>query len=318
MLAISMGKLGHSSQKLTKNMDEKLVPLMGVMGAFIFASQMINFTIPGTGSSGHIGGGILLAVMLGPHAAFLSLSGVLLIQSLLFADGGLLALGCNIFNLGLIPCFIAYPLIFQRITKPALTNKRIAIGSILAVVVGLQLGSMCVILQTLVSDVTNLSIGTFALLMQPIHLAIGLVEGVITAAIIHFIHQHQPHLIEKHSLPNENSPSRSGLLLALVGLFLIIGGFASLYASEHPDGLEWSLKGASGLLEFENNGLIHQLAQRWQKATAFLPDYTFKDAFGHPWISGTSLSGILGGVASMLLVWLTGRMILRSKRKARC
>ncbi len=79
-----------------------MIPLMGVLGAFIFAAQMINFTIPGTGSSGHLGGGMILAILLGPHAAFLVMASVLTVQALFFADGGLLALGCNIWNLGVL------------------------------------------------------------------------------------------------------------------------------------------------------------------------------------------------------------------------
>ena len=78
---------------------------MGVMGAFVFAAQMINFTIPGTGSSGHLCGGMMLTALLGPYAAFLTMIGVLLIQCLLFADGGLLALGCNIWNMAFLRVF---------------------------------------------------------------------------------------------------------------------------------------------------------------------------------------------------------------------
>jgi len=81
--------------------------LMGVLAAFVFASQMINFSIPGTGSSGHIGGGLLLAILLGPESAFLSMVSILTVQALFFADGGLLALGCNNINIGFFPCFIA-------------------------------------------------------------------------------------------------------------------------------------------------------------------------------------------------------------------
>ena len=92
----------YSARKVQNQLDDKKIPLMGVLGAFLFAAQMINFAIPGTGSSGHLGGGLLLAILLGPHAAFLTLASVLTIQALFFADGGLLALGCNIFNLGFI------------------------------------------------------------------------------------------------------------------------------------------------------------------------------------------------------------------------
>ena len=105
----------YSAKKLKNNLDEHKVPLMGVLGAFIFAAQMINFTIPATGSSGHLGGGMILAILLGPTAAFLVMASVLTVQALFFADGGLLALGCNIFNLGFFPCFIAFPFIYKRI-----------------------------------------------------------------------------------------------------------------------------------------------------------------------------------------------------------
>ena len=115
MWAAAAGLIAYSSSRVKKELDDGKVPLMGVLGAFIFAAQMINFTIPGTGSSGHLGGGMILAILLGPHAAFLVMASVLIVQALMFADGGLLALGCNIFNLGFFPCFVAYPLIYKKI-----------------------------------------------------------------------------------------------------------------------------------------------------------------------------------------------------------
>jgi cobalt/nickel transport system permease protein len=115
---------------------------MGVAGAFVFAAQMINFSIPGTGSSGHIGGGLLLAVLLGPYAAFLVMASVLGVQALFFADGGLLALGANSFNLGFFPAFIAFPLVYRPIVGKRPTGRRIVIGSVLGAVVGLLLGAI--------------------------------------------------------------------------------------------------------------------------------------------------------------------------------
>jgi cobalt/nickel transport system permease protein len=108
MWAATGALLAYSARKVTQEIDDRKVPLMGVLGAFVFAAQMINFTIPGTGSSGHLGGGMILTVLLGPYAAFLVTASVLTVQALFFADGGLLALGCNIFNLGFFPAFIAY------------------------------------------------------------------------------------------------------------------------------------------------------------------------------------------------------------------
>ena len=128
MWAVSMGLLGYSAKKVGKEADEKKVPLMGVVGAFIFAAQMINFSIPGTGSSGHLGGGMILAILLGPYASFITIASVLFIQALFFADGGLLALGCNIFNLGFFPAFIAYPLIYRPFVKSSPSTDKSSIG----------------------------------------------------------------------------------------------------------------------------------------------------------------------------------------------
>ncbi|MDR2403395.1 MAG: energy-coupling factor ABC transporter permease, partial [Spirochaetaceae bacterium] len=113
--AVSAAAVAYSTVKIKNELGDKKVPLMAVAGAFVFAAQMINFTIPATGSSGHIGGGILLAGLLGAFPALLTIAAVLVIQCLCFADGGLLALGCNILNMGVIPCLVVYPLIFKPI-----------------------------------------------------------------------------------------------------------------------------------------------------------------------------------------------------------
>jgi len=144
----SVAAIGYSSKKLKENIDNKTIPLMGVMGAFVFAAQMINFTIPGTGSSGHIGGGMILAVILGPYAAFLAMASILTVQALFFADGGLLALGCNIWNLGIYPCFLLYPLVYKPIAGEGKDARRIAVAAIISVVIALQLGAFSVVLET--------------------------------------------------------------------------------------------------------------------------------------------------------------------------
>src|SRR5512136_1802594 len=130
MWAATAATLAYSARKVTREIDDRKVPLMGVLGAFIFAAQMVNFTIPGTGSSGHLGGGMILTVLLGPCAAFLVTASVLTVQALFFADGGLLALGCNIFNLGFFPAFIAYPLIYKKIIGRAPSTAKISVASI--------------------------------------------------------------------------------------------------------------------------------------------------------------------------------------------
>src|SRR5512136_235291 len=124
MWAATATLIAYSAKKVQQTLDDQKIPLMGVAGAFIFAAQMINFSIPATGSSGHIAGGLLLAILLGPHAAFLTMASVLTIQALLFADGGLLALGCNMFNLGFFPCFLVYPFLYKPIVGRTPTRGR--------------------------------------------------------------------------------------------------------------------------------------------------------------------------------------------------
>lgn len=180
-----------------KGMQEQKLPLMAVSGAFVFAAQMINFSIPGTGSSGHIGGGILLAGILGGPAALPVIAAVLLIQCLFFADGGLLAYGANLFNMGVIPCLCIWQIIYRPLLMRRITPKRIWIASLLSAVFGLQLGAFGVVLETTASGVTELPFSTFLALMQPIHLAIGIVEGCITAAVLTFVWQMRPQLLEE-------------------------------------------------------------------------------------------------------------------------
>lgn len=167
---------------------KKKLPTMAVMSALVFAGQMINYTIPGTGSSGHLCGGMLLSAMLGPWAGFLSMIVILAIQALFFADGGLLALGANVWNMAFYGCFVRYFLIYRPLMRGNLSagkaRLRLTLASVLGCVATLQLGAFSVVLETTLSGITALPLGAFAVLMQPIHLAIGLVEGLITAAVL--------------------------------------------------------------------------------------------------------------------------------------
>jgi len=288
---------------------------------------MINFTIPGTGSSGHIGGGLLLAIILGPHAAYLTIASVLIIQALFFADGGLLALGCNIFNLGIFPCFIAYPFIYKKIAGKNLTTTSMATAAVFAAIVGLQLGAFSVVLETVFSGISSLPFGSFIIMMQPIHLGIGLVEGLVTAGVVAFIWNARPEILEvtgENRLLGELSIKQ--VLAGLVAATLITGGLFAWFASEHPDGLEWSIMKVTGSEEIEGteDGIHHTLASV-QESTAFLPDYDLKSepaeesAAAHEGIEiaeeestwgqaniGTSISGLVGGILTLLLAGAFG------------
>jgi cobalt/nickel transport system permease protein len=296
---------------------------MGVLGAFIFAAQMINFTIPGTGSSGHLGGGMILAILLGPAAGFLTLASVLTVQALFFADGGLLSLGCNMFNLGFFPCFIAYPLIYRPIVGGRINQRRIVIGAVLSAVAGLQFGALGVVFETFFSRISDLPLETFLLLMQPIHLAIGIVEGLVTAAVVVFVWKARPEIVEMTGVPK--APGASSFAKVLVTLLIaaaLAGGLVSWFASTHPDGLEWSISRSAGKGELEppKKSLYGWLAELQEK-TAFLPDYGFrksnKEEAGDVWPAvdpGTSLSGLLGGALTLITLVLLGVLLKRRNK----
>jgi cobalt/nickel transport system permease protein len=317
MAVLSAAALGYAVKKISGGgPDEKKIPMMGVMGAFVFAGQMINFTIPGTGSSGHIGGGILLAALLGPCPALLTLASVLLIQCLFFADGGLLAYGCNVFNMGVTSCFLAYKIIFQPLVKKRLTAGRIIPASILSVVLGLQAGAFAVVLETLASGVTELPFAAFAALMQPIHLAIGLGEGIVTAAVLCYVHSVRPEILEAGVEGTKTPPSVSTkkILLVFAVLTALVGGGLSLFASAYPDGLEWAVEGVTGSAEPERNTPVHETAARVVDSTAFMPDYGFADGEEGSAL-GTSTAGIVGSVLTIILAGGAGFVIHALRRK---
>ena len=335
MWVATIGIAAYSIKKVQQDLDEKKIPLMGVMGAFIFAAQMINFSIPATGSSGHLGGGLLLAALLGPYAGFLTMASILTIQALFFGDGGLLALGCNVFNLGFYTCFVTYPLLYKGILGRGYSSKRFYSATMIAAVVGLQLGAFSVVLETLFSGRTELPFGTFVVLMQPIHLAIGIVEGLVTAAVLQFVINARPEILELRpsAQPSANSSPKKVLGgLAIAALFT--GAILSWFASQQPDGLEWSMFKTSGKEELQSPKGIHEALAAIQEKTALLPDYTFKAPADKPaelaaeksqepaaqesWPNidaGRSLSGVLGGLFTLILSTGIGTLIYLLKRR---
>jgi cobalt/nickel transport system permease protein len=330
MWVAAAGVAACSIKKIKNDMDEKKIPLMGVMGAFVFAAQMINFSIPATGSSGHLGGGLLLSVLLGPYAGFLTIASILTIQSLFFADGGLLALGCNIFNLGFFTCFIAYPFIYKQVLRKGYSPARMFIATMMAAVIGLQMGAFSVVLETLFSGKTELPFNTFVLLMQPIHLAIGIVEGLVTVAVVEFVWKARPEIIEKASHGEDlGSISLKKVISGLAFFALFTGCVLSWFASSRPDGLEWSMFRTAGVEELEASGVIYGTLGEVQQKTAFLPDYGFRDfesaeevvptqeeAEAWPAVStGTSVSGLIGGIMTLFLAGIIGMGIGMAKRR---
>ena len=347
MYAASAAAIAFAVTKLKKDdPGESKIPLMAVSGAMVFAAQMINFTIPGTGSSGHIGGGILLAAMLGPFAGLLALSAVLIIQCLFFADGGLLALGCNIFNIAVIPCLFIYPLIFKRIFSPSPNAKRIWVASVVSVVIALQLGAFGVVAQTTASGVALLPFSAFALLMQPIHLVIGIIEGLVTAAILSFVFSARPQILTSAAYGdtlaigtsagsvgtakisgspvindgenrNKTAPDTKTtkplkvviLVLACIAVVTAVG--LPLLASAYPDGLEWSIQKLTGHTEIEVSGGVFDAFASIQDRLSFMPDYDFASGSG----TGAPVAGIIGAVLVFAVALAAGLVIRASKKR---
>ncbi len=333
MWAATIGVSVYSIKKVKEEMDEKKVPLMGVMGAFVFAAQMINFSIPGTGSSGHLGGGLLLAIILGPYAGFLTMASILTIQSLFFADGGILALGCNIFNLGFYTCFLAYPFIYKKIINNEHSKKRILLASMIAAIIGLQLGAFSVVIETLLSGKTELPFSTFVFLMQPIHLAIGIVEGAVVTSIVSFVWRMRRELIENTNtgIPIGNISTKK-VIMSLAAMALVVGGVLSWFASSNPDGLEWAMFKSSGKEDLQATSSLHKTMEELQDKTAILPDYNFKETESvmsesadvnkaeKSWPSvsvGTSVSGFVGGILTLVLTFIIGFILSIFKKKSK-
>ena len=317
--AATAGLTVYSARKLKQEMDDRKLPLMGVLGAFVFAAQMINFTIPATGSSGHLGGGMILAILLGPYAAFLTMASVLTVQALFFADGGLLALGCNIFNLGFFPCFIAYPFIYKKTGGRAADpgphsagghgrrHPEPANGGVWGGAGNVVLGYFGVALLNLRADDAA---------DPPGHRHCGRPR-----------HRHGGSLCLEGPAGNPGdgatdwrrprpAPS-SRSILSLVALVVFTGGFLSWFASTHPDGLEWAIKGVTGKEEVEApKAGAHGVLAALQEKLAFLPDYDFKKPEGEaeakkeeswPDVNpGRSLAGVLGAAITLLLVGAIG------------
>jgi len=305
MYAASAVTAGVSIHRLRQDDEPQKLPTMAVTSALVFAGQMINYTIPGTGSSGHMCGGMLLSALLGPQAGFLSMIVILAIQCLFFADGGLMALGANIWNMAFYGCFVGYYLIWRPIMRGRSgmsARVRIVLASILGCVLTLQLGAFSVVLETTLSGITELPFGAFCALMQPIHLAIGLIEGVITAAVLLFVHESRPELLrdaDASGVPAKRSLKATLVILAVV--VAVVGGGLSLVASSNPDGLEWALFGNEEAGYAANMGLDEEdfgvssgaadTAAAIQETTSFLPDYAFAD---NDSAVGTTVSGLVG------------------------
>ena len=259
-------------RRSSKDFGERQVPLMGVIAAFIFAAQMINFPVAG-GTSGHLLGGALAAIVLGPWAGILVMTTVVGVQALFFQDGGLVVLGANIFNMGILTSLIGYGL-YRAVEKKGNTVKYLVTGA--AAWLSVFAGALLTSLQLWISGTASLNIVLPAML--GVHAIIGIGEALITVGAVAFIIQTRPDLINESQEKGGRGWIVTGALISLAVVLI------SPLASASPDGLERVAI---------NLGFIDQgLDAPYQ----VLPDYTL------PFLGETPVSTILAGAIGALLV----------------
>jgi cobalt/nickel transport system permease protein len=286
---ITVAVVGMAVSRTNQSLGEKQVPLMGVMAAFIFAAQMINFPVAG-GTSGHLLGGALASIVLGPWAGMLVMTAVIAVQALLFQDGGLLVMGANILNMGLLTSAIGYGL--YRAVANGSQNVKLAVTG-LAAWLSVMAGALATALQLWLSGTSNLQTVTIAML--GVHALIGVGEALITVAALGFILRTRPDLLGEGSASAEGGRGWvvAGVLIALAVVLL------SPMASGDPDGLERVAI---------NAGFI----DAGQAAPyEIVPDYTL------PFLGETPLSTILAGALGVAVVLgltiLAGRALQKNR-----
>lgn len=278
--AITIVTIGIAVSKTNKSLGEKQVPLMGVMAAFIFAAQMLNFPVAG-GTSGHFLGGALAAIVLGPWAGILVLTAVIGVQALLFQDGGLLVMGANIFNMGVLTAIIGFGL--YRSVKNRGKNTRLAVAG-LAAWLAVVASALLTALQLWFSGTTRLEIVVPAML--GVHVLIGIGEAVITVAALSFITQTRPDLLSEKATAEKGG--RSWIVVGVVVSLLAV--LLAPLASASPDGLV-RVAEEIGFLELGQSAPYK-----------ILPNYTV------PFLGETALSTVVAGAVGALV--LLGLMVV--------
>jgi len=290
VLAIAV--VGYALKRVGQDLGERQVPLMGVLAAAIFAGQMLNFTVAG-GTSGHLMGAAIATILLGPWGAIIVLTCVVGVQALIFQDGGLLALGGNIFNMGIVGVTISF--FVYRTGAKLLGGKSwgLFVSAFAAAWLSIEIASLGVGLQLALSGTSRADIAIPA--MGLIHAVIGLGEGLITVGAMAFLYATRRDLLKTGELQPVG-----GRLVWVVGLLIALGlVVASPLASAFPDGLEWVAE-QQGFLE-SAPGPIYEI----------IPDYVF------PGISNEALATIVAGIVGTLLVFIVALAVATLRRSRR-
>ncbi len=281
--------VGAALWQAKRTLPARRVPLLGLTAAFIFAAQMLNFPVA-AGTSGHLVGGVLAAVLVGPGPAVIVMTAVLMVQCFLFADGGVTALGANIFNMGLVNVIAGYA-IYRLMRRLADGRRGMLLGAAFTGWCATVLAAVCCAGELAWSGKIAWRLVFPA--MAGVHMLIGIGEGTITALVLLAIAQGRPDLIDRNDeAPQTAAKVGYGLLVAL-GLAL----FVSPFACEWPDGLEK----VTAKLGFEPHAVTAPLV-----ASPF-PDYKLPWLGEAGWV--TALVGALGTLAAFAFAWLLARLL---------
>jgi cobalt/nickel transport system permease protein len=308
-------------RKLAQSMTTERLSLMGVLGAFVFAAQMVNIPLPGLpGTSGHMIGAVLLAILLGPHAAALAVASVVMVQCLLFQDGGLLAMGCNLINMALVPAYLGYG-IYCVLTDRFPSRYGTWVATVSACMITVWVGATLVVLEVGLAGVVTIPLGLFLWTMWGVHAVIGLLEGLLTVAVIAYLQQVKPELMQIRPTLTGTRHTRS-LLVTFAILTVLVSGILSLWASDRPDGLEWSYAERPDQPSFTS--VVHNETPTVRTADAIqdrftpLPDYSRRRSpdTAQAAAGWTSFAGLVGSLVTMLTIWLGARALRWRRRVA--
>jgi len=287
---VAIVAVGYALARVNRELDDRKVPLMGVMAAAIFAGQMLNFSVSG-GTSGHLMGAALAAIVLGPWAGLVVMTAVVGTQALLFQDGGLLALGGNIVNMGLIGIAVGYAAYNALRGLFGEKDWGLFVSGFVAAWLSIVIAALAAALQLALSGTSPANIAVPA--MGGIHMLIGIGEGLITVGGLALLYAARRDLFAKDEA--RVGGSRGVLVGGLIVAILL--AVLSPLASANPDGLEWVAE-QQGFLDFAQDAPYE-----------IIPDYAF------PGLSNESVATIVAGVVGLLIVFLATWLVAAARRR---
>ncbi len=298
---VAAGGVGGALRQSGARLKDRQIPLAGLVAAFIFVLQMLNFPVL-PGMSGHLLGGALAAILMGPSVGVVVVAVVIILQALLFADGGVSALGLNLINMAVITTLTGW-VVFRLIRAPlAATRRSVLIAAFVAAMISVVASAISFVGEYVIGGVGGVDISKVLVLMTGTHLLIGIGEGLITVAVVGAVLQARPDLVfgARDISTNQKVGTRRFWVLAGVVLMALLA--LTTVASSSPDGLEWVARQA-GFAASATDSVA---------AGSPLADYATDTV---PSQVGTIVAGLVGVVATFLIGW-GGLALLRRRTPA--